>query len=159
MAESGQTHSLSTNEHFEQKRLDGCVSFLEAEDGMDIYQLVAFRIMTGRGCRWCSKKNDDDISYDDDDDDNDDCHIWGYWMDIIKAIISVFAQISSVMVLYYHTFDVVMEESGKGWCDADGAWSAKIMAISYISFLSAHLYAKPLWVIIVGAVIMSLFLF
>lgn len=113
---------------YEAPKFDDIRDFLGNEEGLDIYQLVAFRIKSGRGC--CTSKRGKD-------EDEEECgSIMGYWMDIIKAFICCFAQFSSIIVLYFYTA-TMKEESEKSWCDQESTdSSSKLMAISYAFFLS-----------------------
>eukprot|EP01084_Bolivina_argentea_P238730 401097_1 len=102
--------------------IDGIKEFLDGGDELDIYQLVAFRVKTGGGC--CAKTETGKKYV-------------GYWIDIIKAAICIFAQFASIIVLYEYTFDTIKEESGKGWCDGEGKFNSRLMAIAYTLFLSS----------------------
>ena len=107
-------------------------SFLESSDELDIYQLVAFRIMSGNGW-YCTKTKD---YYNDYKfifcGYNMEFRLWGYWMDILKSLICIFSQLASIIILYYHS----LTTNNKGWCDGTGALKSKIMATSYTLVLS-----------------------
>eukprot|EP01084_Bolivina_argentea_P029166 54130_1 len=119
-------------------KFDEIQEFLENEEGLDIYQLVAFRIKSGHGC--CTshtKYNQHDQDKSDEDTEDTRMTCCGYWNDIFKALICCFTQFSTIIVLYFYVFDSMKEETEKEyWCDATSEWSSKMMAISYAFFLS-----------------------
>eukprot|EP00486_Rosalina_sp_Unknown_P006329 CAMPEP_0201570218 /NCGR_PEP_ID=MMETSP0190_2-20130828/12365_1 /ASSEMBLY_ACC=CAM_ASM_000263 /TAXON_ID=37353 /ORGANISM="Rosalina sp." /LENGTH=144 /DNA_ID=CAMNT_0047993509 /DNA_START=105 /DNA_END=536 /DNA_ORIENTATION=- len=56
----------SKSDEYEPPKFDDIKEFLKNEDGLDIYQLVAFRIRSGNGCCACRKKQN--IDEEDDSD-------------------------------------------------------------------------------------------
>ena len=120
------------NPHIEQYRIDGIRAFLDDEKGLDIFQLLAFKIKTDKLYR----STQDRIT----SSGNKGRKAFGYYTEIIRALISIFTQASTVIVLYYHTFNTTISDSDKGFCDGDGEVSTKIMAISYTLFLASICY-------------------
>ena len=98
--------------------LDAIIDFLTNEDGLDIYQLTAFRVM--KGPKPCS-----------------DDHWLGYVTDIMKSIVCVLTQITSLIMLTVYIF----ESRDKELCSMnDGSIAEKFTAGCYCAFLGTILF-------------------
>eukprot|EP01084_Bolivina_argentea_P173684 300864_1 len=100
------------------KHWTGIKDFLEANEGLDIYQMFAFKSAThqydGGFKGWLF-----------------------YLIDLIRVLLMAFVQIASVVVLYVYAITNEKSSSTRGWCDGNGETTARIMAISYSYILSS----------------------
>lgn len=118
-----------------QESFDEIKTFLESESGLDIYQLLAFRLKTGAGC--CQDIDDDNFS------------VVGYYSDIFQCIVVTLTQLISLTIILYES----ISNSEKDWCngiddraddnnDVFNVIITKIMVACYTLLLSSVFWAQ-----------------
>ena len=120
-------HTGSSKYSTPEERFEGIINFLEGQSGLDVFQILAFRIRSGNGC--CQ---------------NDSC--WGYNTDKFKCILSVFTQgITQYMLLN----ETLTNSEDKEWCNIEDyeSYTAndigfKVMVTCYSLVLATSLYAQ-----------------
>ena len=106
-------------------RLEAIIAFLGSEEGLDIYQLTAFRVM--KGPKPCSE-----------------FHYFGYVTDIMKVIVCVSTQIISLIMLGKYIF----ESRDKDFCSMnDDSIAEKLVAGCYCAFLGTILFSYYLRIV------------
>lgn len=118
-----------------EKSFDEIKKFLESGSGLDIYQLVAFRLKTGAGC------------YEEIDDKHRS--LTGYYGDIGQCIVATLTQLISLMIIAYES----SKDGDKDWCnglnnrldgnnDVTDVVVTKIMAGCYTLLLSSIFWSR-----------------